>query len=1617
MRRKLMSSHGLSLKSLRLFFILTALLASISGGAQDIGVFKTSKTAQTTRKQAVRDASTKSLMIKDHVSPQFQPVTKNDPIPAGKARITLTAGDIWGDGSGYQLLMGTGLFGTIIPETGALTASCPASEGFYDNFTYKIPTNADGDCGTANIIINNSVSIDIPAGTYDYCVANPTPGDRIWIGNNGRGQNFAFQEGVSYVFSVVLNGQNDAVTLDYSDSDDTLTPYLRYCTDNVDSGVGTNSANTFSAAITFPVSALSEYVGTKITTIKVGIPDNFTDNLSEMSVWIRNTVSGVNLVSKTATFGTGWTSVDLDSEFIITGEQPLAIGYTLTTTGGYPLGASSNTPNATHGGHIAIGDSWTTLSASNISGNNTIIALVDVSTEPSELPGKVTSLTVVPGANGALNAEISFNTPSTTATGEAISSLTKIDVLRDGSIIKTFDAPAVGSALSHSDIVTENGQYTYSVIASNEAGEGAAVSKSAYVGIDVPAAPASITVTKDGVNGIITWVAPVTGAQGGYIAPETLTYKVVRTTDNVVLTENATSTTFTDTTIPTTAKYQYKVSAINAAGEGAAVTSTPIILGDFNISVPYFMGFGDDELYDTWVVIDDNEDGKTWTRDTANKCMRYSYHSTNTADDYLVSPKIPLEAGKQYLVSFKTRAMSSTFAERMELYLGTEQDLESIVDELWQEDVTYNTYKTISIDVTVDTSKEYTFLFKATSDPDKFYLYFDDFKIEEQSSVSGVITDGANPVAGVLVKVQGTEKSTYTAADGSYTLPLSAGTYVLETSKKGYKDGSFAIDVTEEGGSFDFAIEAYPLYSINGTVLGSDIQAGLEGATVMLSGYETYEVLTLADGSFTIPNVYGEQTYSLKITANGYSAYVEEIVVEDPISGLVVTLNEIAFPVMNLNVAVTSGAALITWEAPMMGEMKQYILDDGTAENGSAIAANYEASYGNLFSTSEAGVITGVDVYSMKNSNADGTRQVKVMIYNKDHELLGESQEFVFADNDWQTIDLPYVPFNGEFYAMVWFSKSSSRSNYIGLDEDGENASLGAFIRYEDGEWELTSTQGVFLIRANVISTGSSTYTAPATSNIAKRAKANVYAIESAFAAPVISDAVIADRRVEPKMVTLATGALYYNVYRGLSSEPTSAWTKLNAENVTGLSYTDANLGTIAPGLYRYGVEAIYTGGNASSMTASDEIASGLSYTVTVTESEGGSVTGAGTFAYGEEAVLSATANEYYYFKSWSDGVKENPRTIVVTGDVVIAAEFSKYEAPQNFVIEETGDATQRLVKWDMGDAAVEDDFEGHTAFTVNSAGDLGWSYIDGDGSATYTFQGVAFDNATAAMSYIVFNPSATSPVLTPADSPAIQPNSGDQFLACFAATAGPNNDWIISPELAFSADFTLSFSAKTYMSDYGLERMKVLYSTTGKAASDFTNYLAGSASTYVEVPVTAWTEYSYTVPAAAKYVAIQCVSNDAFVFMLDDISIVSGPSTMSSAKPASFNVFHNGEQAGNTYEMEYLLTNLAGGVTHTAGVQAVYADGVSEIVSDTFVTDATGIEGFTSETLNVYTEAMTIVISNFGDESAVSVFDTTGRGIAKKQATSGAEIRIPVAASGVYFVTVGDAKFKVLVP
>ena len=69
-------------------------------------------------------------------------------------------------------------------------------------------------------------------------------------------------------------------------------------------------------------------------------------------------------------------------------------------------------------------------------------------------------------------------------------------------------------------------------------------------------------------------------------------------------------------------------------------------------------------------------------------------------------------------------------------------------------------------------------------------------------------------------------------------------------------------------------------------------------------------------------------------------------------------------------------------------------------------------------------------------------------------------------------------------------------------------------------------------------------------------------------------------------------------------------------------------------------------------------VANTYSIEVIASPADGGSVTGGGTFHYGETTTLTATPNTHYEFIRWSDGSTDNPHTVIVTGDATYTAVF-----------------------------------------------------------------------------------------------------------------------------------------------------------------------------------------------------------------------------------------------------------------------------------------------------------------------------------------------------------------------
>lgn len=149
----------------------------------------------------------------------------------GTARIILEAHNVWGDGSGYQLLLDAdhNLYGERIPCGGPLWKDANPPADLYNGFEYKIPANADPSTTPKYMVVDGEDYVDIPAGIYDFCITAPQANSKIWIAGDGdaptRDNDYKFEAGKTYRFTMYRSteDENDAAKLTITGSGEVTT--------------------------------------------------------------------------------------------------------------------------------------------------------------------------------------------------------------------------------------------------------------------------------------------------------------------------------------------------------------------------------------------------------------------------------------------------------------------------------------------------------------------------------------------------------------------------------------------------------------------------------------------------------------------------------------------------------------------------------------------------------------------------------------------------------------------------------------------------------------------------------------------------------------------------------------------------------------------------------------------------------------------------------------------------------------------------------------------------------------------------------------------------------------------------------------------------------------------------------------------------------------------------------------------------------------------------------------------------------------------------------------------------------------------------------------------------
>lgn len=285
---------------------------------------------------------------------------------------------------------------------------------------------------------------------------------------------------------------------------------------------------------------------------------------------------------------------------------------------------------------------------------------------PDEAPFYVGNLTVTTADMGVPEASLTWELPVQTYMKKPLIELNGIRVWRDDELIA--DLPADATSFAESNVPF--GLHEYKVRGYNTAGEGLYASRTAFVGKDTPGIPMGLTFSAEGNTAMLSWSQPTIGAHGAWFDTSSITYKVTRHPDEVVVTEGLTECNYTDH-VAVTEGYSYTVTACNSEGEGLSATTGILSFGP-NAAIPFESDMKQEGEFLKWTVYDENHDGYTWAYSTGFNATIYdATFCENLPNDLIFSPVIDTQEGEQYKLTYEVKVHNyENTEEKFEWYAG-----------------------------------------------------------------------------------------------------------------------------------------------------------------------------------------------------------------------------------------------------------------------------------------------------------------------------------------------------------------------------------------------------------------------------------------------------------------------------------------------------------------------------------------------------------------------------------------------------------------------------------------------------------------------------------------------------------------------------------------------------------------------------------------------------------------------------------------------------------------------------------------------------------------------------------------------------------------------------------
>jgi len=294
--------------------------------------------------------------------------------------------------------------------------------------------------------------------------------------------------------------------------------------------------------------------------------------------------------------------------------------------------------------------------------------------------------------------------------------------------------------------------------------------------------------------------------------------------------------------------------------------------------------------------------------------------------------------------------------------------------------------------------------------------------------VQGTVTDGATgkPIAGALVTAGDTRVSS--AADGTYALTVSPGTYDIAIAKFGYATKTFTGVALTDGQTLteDAALTAKATVKITGTVTDAAGHGWPLYATVQVKGEPSSAVHTdPATGHYTL-SVPADGSYTLQ-TAAAYAGYTQ------PESSVTVGGSDLT---QDVAVPVDEGCTAAGYSLQTHGDSQDFSTASGaTPPDGWTVTDDAGTGQTWRFDSTRGNSTTGSGPFAMVDSRTYGATGT-------------QDTSLVSPVYDMSTQTHPYVSF------ATWYEGYKNSTADVDLSLDGGTTWTTA------GEWTTTANRG-----------------------------------------------------------------------------------------------------------------------------------------------------------------------------------------------------------------------------------------------------------------------------------------------------------------------------------------------------------------------------------------------------------------------------------------------------------------------------------------------------------------------------------------------------------------------------